>query len=222
MIWVDLCRSKHSASDSMYDLPNLTKPLLASGASSRRQSACDTASGPVQQQVCCGVLAGMSPMVPMLRFKCLGCEVRQSTLTRKGVAMRSMSADLMWRLGTACCCLAASAAGQSHVLHHVTSHRLLLTEGAMRDTDFSASFLMPLQRLKTKDEAAAEYSGAPIPHNEDARYGQLCALNVLNTEADPRFDDITNLVRTCLHQLLILLSRGVIYDNEPGGVVFPP
>ena len=55
--------------------------------------------------------------------------------------------------------------------------------------------LLLSQRLKTKAQAAEEYSGAQIPHNEDARYGQLCALNVLNTEADPRFDDITNLVR---------------------------
>jgi len=52
------------------------------------------------------------------------------------------------------------------------------------------------QLLKTKAQAAEEYSGAPMPHNEDTRYGQLCALNVLNTEADPRFDDITNLVRS--------------------------
>ena len=51
------------------------------------------------------------------------------------------------------------------------------------------------QRLKTESQAAAEYSGAPMPKDEDARYDQLCALNVLNTEADPRFDDITNLVR---------------------------
>ena len=46
-----LHRSRHSASDSMYDLPNLTKPLLVSASSSRRGSAVDAASGTPQGQV---------------------------------------------------------------------------------------------------------------------------------------------------------------------------
>ena len=45
------CRSKHSASDSMYDLPNLTKPLLTSAASSRRQSTSDSVAAPTPPQV---------------------------------------------------------------------------------------------------------------------------------------------------------------------------
>mmetsp|Transcript_8938 Transcript_8938/g.19085 ORF Transcript_8938/g.19085 Transcript_8938/m.19085 type:complete len:704 (-) Transcript_8938:2515-4626(-) len=38
-----------------------------------------------------------------------------------------------------------------------------------------------------------EYTGAVHPHNEAERMGHLCALNVLDTEAESRFDDITRL-----------------------------
>jgi hypothetical protein len=40
-----------------------------------------------------------------------------------------------------------------------------------------------------------EYEGAPHPKNEEERQDYLCALNVLDTPADSRFDDITKLVR---------------------------
>lgn len=38
------------------------------------------------------------------------------------------------------------------------------------------------------------YVGSRMPDNEAKRCEALCALSILNTEADPRFDDITNLV----------------------------
>lgn len=43
-----------------------------------------------------------------------------------------------------------------------------------------------------------EYEGAPKPDNEEERQNYLCSLNVLNTPADSRFDDITRLVRLVL------------------------
>jgi hypothetical protein len=39
-----------------------------------------------------------------------------------------------------------------------------------------------------------DYKGAPRPANEDERQEYLCGLNVLDTPADSRFDDITKLV----------------------------
>ena len=38
------------------------------------------------------------------------------------------------------------------------------------------------------------YTGAMIPTNEDARVHSVCNLGIMNTPADPRFDDITKLV----------------------------
>ena len=52
----------------------------------------------------------------------------------------------------------------------------------------------PLQRAKPK-RAKREYQGAPVPANEGERHEQLCKLGVLDSEPDPRFDDITKLVR---------------------------
>lgn len=39
-----------------------------------------------------------------------------------------------------------------------------------------------------------EYEGAPKPDHEEERQQYLCSLNVLDTPADSRFDDITRLV----------------------------
>ena len=52
----------------------------------------------------------------------------------------------------------------------------------------------PLQRSKPQ-KAKREYQGAPLPPNEGERHAQLCKLGVLDSEPDPRFDDITKLVR---------------------------
>ena len=52
----------------------------------------------------------------------------------------------------------------------------------------------PLQRSKPQ-KAKREYQGAPLPANEPERHAQLCKLGVLDSEPDPRFDDITKLVR---------------------------
>ena len=40
--------------------------------------------------------------------------------------------------------------------------------------------------------------GAPEPGNEPDRYNALCRLEVLDTNEDPRFNDITQLVRVTL------------------------
>ncbi len=42
-------------------------------------------------------------------------------------------------------------------------------------------------------EQDAKYQGAPIPSNEKERHAYLCALNLLDTPPDPRFDNITQL-----------------------------
>lgn len=52
----------------------------------------------------------------------------------------------------------------------------------------------PLQRTRPQ-KAKREYQGAPLPANEGERHAQLCKLGVLDSEPDPRFDDITKLVR---------------------------
>ena len=52
----------------------------------------------------------------------------------------------------------------------------------------------PLQRAKPQ-RPKREFQGAPIPANEGERHAQLCKLGVLDSEPDPRFDDITKLVR---------------------------
>ena len=44
-------------------------------------------------------------------------------------------------------------------------------------------------------QAAVEYLGAPLPPNEKERHETLCACQILDTAPDPRFDDITKLVR---------------------------
>lgn len=54
----------------------------------------------------------------------------------------------------------------------------------------------PLQRVKPQ-RPKREFQGAPIPANEGERHAQLCKLGVLDSEPDPRFDDITKLVRAC-------------------------
>lgn len=45
------------------------------------------------------------------------------------------------------------------------------------------------------------YKGAPLPPNEDDRNASLCRLEQLDTPEDPRFDDITQLVRRTSGQL---------------------
>lgn len=44
-------------------------------------------------------------------------------------------------------------------------------------------------------KAAEEYLGAPLPANEKERHDTLCACQILDSAPDPRFDDITKLVR---------------------------
>ena len=44
-------------------------------------------------------------------------------------------------------------------------------------------------------KAATEYLGAPLPANEKERHETLCACQILDSAPDPRFDDITKLVR---------------------------
>ena len=44
----------------------------------------------------------------------------------------------------------------------------------------------------------SQYKGAPLPENENERYASLCRLEQMDTPEDPRFDDITALVRTGL------------------------
>lgn len=40
------------------------------------------------------------------------------------------------------------------------------------------------------------YYGAPLPTNEKERHETLCACQILDSQPDPRFDDITKLVCT--------------------------
>ena len=49
-------------------------------------------------------------------------------------------------------------------------------------------------------QAAVEYLGAPLPHNEKERHETLCACQILDSAPDPRFDDITKLVGLSLPQ----------------------
>jgi hypothetical protein len=46
-----------------------------------------------------------------------------------------------------------------------------------------------------QEVSAFSYTGAPHPTNEKERREALCACNILDTAPDPRFDDITKLVR---------------------------
>ncbi len=39
------------------------------------------------------------------------------------------------------------------------------------------------------------FYGAPLPTNEKERHETLCACQILDSAPDPRFDDITKLVR---------------------------
>ena len=45
------------------------------------------------------------------------------------------------------------------------------------------------------ETAGRNYKGAPMPVDEDDRCASVCKLGILDTPADPRFDDITKLVR---------------------------
>ena len=80
-----------------------------------------------------------------------------------------------------------------------------------------------IQQLEAKGEvspegqgaaqAAQEYLGAPLPPNEEERHETLCACQILDTAPDPRFDDITKLVRPPSHALSS--SRHVISGSLP-------
>eukprot|EP00884_Botryococcus_braunii_P002377 jgi/Botrbrau1/1213/Bobra.0163s0021.1 len=59
--------------------------------------------------------------------------------------------------------------------------------------------------------AVGEYEGAPKPDNEDERQNYLCSLNVLDTPADSRFDDITRLLCTIFKVPIAIVS---LVDKE--------
>jgi hypothetical protein len=64
-------------------------------------------------------------------------------------------------------------------------------------TDLTRSSPPKVQRITIEhapSTAVGEYQGAPQPDNEEERQNYLCSLNVLDTPADSRFDDITRLV----------------------------
>ncbi|KAK9827983.1 hypothetical protein WJX81_005140 [Elliptochloris bilobata] len=63
----------------------------------------------------------------------------------------------------------------------------------------------PLQRTRPK-KAKREYQGAPMPSNEPERHAQLCKLGVLDSEPDPRFDDITKLLCSIFQVPIAIVS----------------
>jgi hypothetical protein len=59
----------------------------------------------------------------------------------------------------------------------------------------SPSCMMPYGKAIQNRPEQDGYYGAPFPTNEKERHETLCACQVLDSAPDPRFDDITKLVR---------------------------
>lgn len=82
--------------------------------------------------------------------------------------------------------------GPVRVAHHTGSS----AHGATRASRHSSPVKL-FRRRSCRRRCAAdpnEPQGAPVLADEEARLTHLCSLGVMDTDADPRFDDITRLV----------------------------
>lgn len=63
------------------------------------------------------------------------------------------------------------------------------------DEGLAAGVAKIVEEAEPVEVQACAYRGAPVPTNEKERHETLCACNILDSSPDPRFDDITKLVR---------------------------
>lgn len=76
---------------------------------------------------------------------------------------------------------------------------------------------LPFSATNNRPEENGFY-GAPIPANEKERHETLCACQILDSAPDPRFDDITKLVRTLTSRLachVFMSSCGADLHHHP-------
>ena len=63
------------------------------------------------------------------------------------------------------------------------------------DEGLAESVAKKVEQAEPVSVEACAYKGAPVPTNEKERHETLGACNILDSSPDPRFDDITKLVR---------------------------
>ena len=80
---------------------------------------------------------------------------------------------------------------------HQPEHSVPLNPAAIQAAATVKANPYTLQGMDTFQIAADKYKGPWLPSNESERCDSLCKLGILDGPGDPRFDDITKLVRCC-------------------------
>jgi hypothetical protein len=100
-----------------------------------------------------------------------------------------------------CFCLQADGAVEAGKLHGGLNGKekpvvkLAEPEAKVPEQPPPATLGLPFAATENRPVDNGFY-GAPIPANEQERHETLCACQILDSAPDPRFDDITKLVRT--------------------------
>ncbi len=82
---------------------------------------------------------------------------------------------------------------------HAEQQKPARAEVSHGDEGLAESVAKKVEQAEPVSVEACAYRGAPVPNNEKERHETLCACNILDSSPDPRFDDITKLVRLWWH-----------------------